>query len=116
MEFTPGGVWDPASLPDWTTIVPHSCPICGEVCEGRTMIYHVEKAHGAAKAQQLRRALLGRGMSDGEPVPPAEPNTFRRLVEGKITPDEYVRKLDKRVQETREANRPAAPQTQTEHE
>jgi len=49
-------------------------------------------------------------------VPPAEPNTFRRLVEGKITPDEYVRKLDERVQETREANRPAAPQTQTEHE
>lgn len=50
------------------------------------------------------------------PVPPAEPNTFRRLVEGKITPDEYVRKLDERVQETREANRPAAPPTQTEHE
>ena len=50
------------------------------------------------------------------PVPPAEPNTFRRLVEGKITPDEYVRKLDERVQETREANRPAVSQEQTERE
>jgi hypothetical protein len=41
-----------------------------------------------------------------EAMPPAEPNTFRRLVEGKITPDEYVRKLDERVQQTREANLP----------
>lgn len=43
------------------------------------------------------------------PVPPAEPNTFRRLVEGKITPEEYVRNLDERVQQTREADRPAPP-------
>jgi len=50
------------------------------------------------------------------PVPPAEPTTFRRLVEGKITPDEYVRKLDERVQETREASRPVTPPTQTERE
>jgi len=42
-------------------------------------------------------------------MPPAEPNTFRRLVEGKITTDEYVRDLDERVQQTREANRPASP-------
>jgi|HubBroStandDraft_6_1064221.scaffolds.fasta_scaffold59046_3 hypothetical protein len=42
------------------------------------------------------------------PVPPAEPNTFRRLVEGKITPEEYVRNLDERVQQTREADRPAS--------
>jgi hypothetical protein len=49
-------------------------------------------------------------------VPPAEPNTFRRLVEGKITPDEYVRKLDERVQETREANRPVATRPQSEHD
>lgn len=43
-----------------------------------------------------------------ETVPPAEPNTFRRLVEGKITPDEYVRQLDERVQQTREANQPSS--------
>jgi hypothetical protein len=42
------------------------------------------------------------------PVPPAEPNTFRRLVEGKITPEEYVRNLDERVQQAREADRPAS--------
>jgi hypothetical protein len=49
----------------------------------------------------------------GKPVPPAEPNTFRRLVEDKITPDEYVRKLDERVQETREANPPAPREPST---
>ncbi len=43
-------------------------------------------------------------------VPPAEPDTFRRLVERKITPDEYVRNLDERVQQIREANQPAAPE------
>jgi len=48
-----------------------------------------------------------------EIVPAAEPNTFRRLVEGKITPDEYVRQLDERVQQSREANQPSndGPQT-----
>jgi hypothetical protein len=43
-------------------------------------------------------------------VPPAEPDTFRRLVEGQITTDEYVRTLDKRVQELRESDRPIEPQ------
>ncbi len=48
-------------------------------------------------------------------VPPAEPNTFRRLVEGEITADEYVRNLDERVQQTREANRPTSPAPAPEH-
>ncbi len=47
------------------------------------------------------------------PVPPAEPDTFRQLVERKITTEEYVRSLDERVKEQRESNRatvPTAPQ------
>lgn len=48
-------------------------------------------------------------------VPPAEPNTFRRLVEGEITADEYVRNLDERVQQTREANQPTSPAPTPEH-
>jgi hypothetical protein len=50
-----------------------------------------------------------------ETVPPVEPNTFRRLVEGKITPDEYVRQLDERVQQAREANRPSSAPSTSEH-
>lgn len=50
-----------------------------------------------------------------ETMPPAEPNTFRRLVEGKITPDEYVRQLDERVQQTREANQPSNEPSTSEH-
>jgi hypothetical protein len=48
-------------------------------------------------------------------VPPAEPDTFRRLVEREITTEEYVRSLDERVKELREphANRekPATSQS-----
>jgi hypothetical protein len=51
-----------------------------------------------------------------ETMPPAEPNTFRRLVEGKITPDEYVRQLDERVQQTREANQPPRETSTAERE
>jgi hypothetical protein len=43
------------------------------------------------------------------PVPPAEPSTFRRLVERKITTEEYLRSLDQRVQETRESEAPSLP-------
>jgi hypothetical protein len=35
-------------------------------------------------------------------VPPAEPDTFRRLVEREITTEEYVRSLDERVKALRE--------------
>jgi hypothetical protein len=42
-------------------------------------------------------------------VPPAEPDTFRQLVERKITTEEYVRSLDERVKEQRESNQPATP-------
>jgi hypothetical protein len=42
-------------------------------------------------------------------VPPAEPDTFRQLVERKITTEEYVRSLDERVKEQRESNRPTTP-------
>jgi len=43
------------------------------------------------------------------PVPPAEPDTFRRLVEREITTEEYVRSLDERVKELREPRHPEAP-------
>jgi len=43
------------------------------------------------------------------PVPPAEPDTFRRLVEREITTEEYVRSLDERVKELREDRRPETP-------
>jgi len=46
-------------------------------------------------------------------VPPAEPDTFRRLVEREITTEEYVRSLDERVKELREPHtreKPAASQ------
>jgi hypothetical protein len=42
-------------------------------------------------------------------VPPAEPDTFRQLVERKITTEEYVRSLDERVKEQRESNQPVPP-------
>jgi hypothetical protein len=42
-------------------------------------------------------------------VPAAEPDTFRQLVERKITTEEYVRSLDERVKEQRESNQPATP-------
>jgi hypothetical protein len=48
-------------------------------------------------------------------VPPAEPDTFRRLVEGEITVDEYVRDLDERVQQIREANQPLSPAPASAH-
>jgi hypothetical protein len=41
------------------------------------------------------------------PVPPAEPDTFRRLVEREITTEEYVRSLDERVKELREPHPPS---------
>lgn len=44
-------------------------------------------------------------------VPPAEPDTFRQLVERKITTEEYVRSLDERVKEQRESNQPTMPAT-----
>jgi len=36
-------------------------------------------------------------------MPPTNPDAFRRLVEGQITPAEYVRNLDERIQRTRAA-------------
>jgi hypothetical protein len=42
-------------------------------------------------------------------VPPAEPDTFRRLIERQITTDEYVRTLDERVQKLRESDQPVEP-------
>jgi hypothetical protein len=36
-------------------------------------------------------------------------NAFCRRVEGKITPEEYVRNLGERVQQAREASRPTSP-------
>jgi hypothetical protein len=50
-----------------------------------------------------------------EPVPPTEPDTFRRLVERQITTEEYVRALDERVQALRESNRPETPPPRTQH-
>jgi hypothetical protein len=42
-------------------------------------------------------------------VPPAEPDTFRRLVEREITTEEYVRSLDERVKQLRESHPPEKP-------
>jgi hypothetical protein len=42
-------------------------------------------------------------------VPPAEPDTFRRLVEREITTEEYVQSLDERVKEMRESDRGVTP-------
>jgi hypothetical protein len=36
-------------------------------------------------------------------MPPAEPDTFRRLVERQITTEEYVRTLDERARAIRES-------------
>ncbi len=47
-------------------------------------------------------------------VPPAEPDTFRRLVEREITTEEYVRSLNERARELREPSRPDAPAPQTD--
>jgi hypothetical protein len=50
------------------------------------------------------------------PVPPAEPDTFRRLVEREITTEEYVRSLDERVKELREPHPPEQPATSQQRE
>lgn len=44
-------------------------------------------------------------------MPPAEPNTFRRLVEREITTEEYLRSLDQRVQEASENEASPPPGT-----
>ena len=45
-------------------------------------------------------------------VPPAEPDTFRRLVEREITTEEYVRSLEERVKALREPQPSEAPPPQ----
>ena len=49
--------------------------------------------------------------NEGDRVPNAAQgaDTFRRLVEGEIGVDEYVKSLDERVEERREAERPPTP-------
>jgi hypothetical protein len=41
------------------------------------------------------------------PVTPVKQDAFRSLVEGRITTEQYLRSLEERVEELRDAERPA---------